>query len=149
MFNLEKECEVRQKTGQLEKGAVSKALAILSRDDAHHLFTKICTPALLQTDSAANSARRVQAPMMLSVVAAKLHHPRLATLAYQIRHDAFTHVKQAIDHIIAEFPPEKYYEIKHKDSCTEEFSQTSCRQWRMGVSSSTLAARSRIWRFSS
>ena len=32
-------------------------------------------------------------------------------------------MKQAIDHIIAEFPKEKYYEIKHKDFCTEEFNQ--------------------------
>ena len=59
----------------------------------------------------------------MSAVAAKSHHPRLPTLAYQIRHDAFTHVKQAIDDIIAELPKEKYYEIKHTDSCTEEFNQ--------------------------
>ena len=35
----------------------------------------------------------------------------------------FTHEKQAIDHIIAELPKEKYYEIKHTDFCTEEFNQ--------------------------
>ena len=93
MFNLEKECEVRQKTGQLEKGAVSKALAILSRDDAHHLFTNMFNPALLPTDSAARSARRVQASKILSV-AAKLHIPWLATLVYQVRLDVFSHMEQ-------------------------------------------------------
>ena len=48
---------------------------------------------------------------------------KLFTLAYQIRHDAFTHVKKAIDDMIAELLKEKDYEIKHKDFCTEEFNQ--------------------------
>ena len=59
----------------------------------------------------------------LSVVAAKLHSPRLATLVYQIRHDAFTHVKKAVDDMIAVLLKEKDYEIKHKDFCTQEFNQ--------------------------
>ena len=75
----DKECEERQKTRQLEMEAVSKALAILSCDDAHDLFTNMFNPVLLQTDSAARSARRVQASKILSV-AAKLHNPCLATL---------------------------------------------------------------------
>ena len=45
------------------------------------------------------------------------------TLAYQIRHDAFTHVKKAIDDMIAELLTEKDYENNHKDFCTEEFNQ--------------------------
>merc|ERR1712032_1649636 len=38
----DKEWEERQKTRQLEMEAVSKALAVLSSDDAHVLFTKTC-----------------------------------------------------------------------------------------------------------
>merc|ERR1712194_576806 len=46
----DKEWEERQKTRQLEMQAVSKALAILSGDDAHDLFTKTFNPALLQEE---------------------------------------------------------------------------------------------------
>merc|ERR1712125_317544 len=52
----DKEWEERQKTRQLEMEAVSKALAVLSGDDAHDLFTRTFNPALIQT--AASSDRR-------------------------------------------------------------------------------------------
>merc|ERR1712070_543055 len=42
------EWEERQKTRQLEMEACSKALAVLSSDDAHDLFTKTFNPSLLQ-----------------------------------------------------------------------------------------------------
>merc|ERR1712066_1123524 len=57
----DKEWEERQKTRQLEMEAVSKALAILSGDDAHDLFTRTFNPAFLQRDSATNSERRERA----------------------------------------------------------------------------------------
>merc|ERR1719245_1721357 len=44
----DKEWEERQKTRQEEMEAVSKALAILSGDDAHDLFTRTFNPALVQ-----------------------------------------------------------------------------------------------------
>merc|ERR1719502_2615998 len=43
----DQEWEERQKTRQLEMEAVSKALAILSSDDAHDTFTRTFSPALL------------------------------------------------------------------------------------------------------
>merc|ERR1719169_336004 len=46
----DQEWEERQKTRQLEMEAVSKALAILSSDDAHDLFTKTFNPALLEKE---------------------------------------------------------------------------------------------------
>merc|ERR1712130_1060219 len=52
------EWEERQKTRQLEMEACSKALAILSSDDAHDLFTKTFNPAFVQTESRASSERR-------------------------------------------------------------------------------------------
>jgi len=115
------EWEERQKTRQLEMEAVSKALAILSGDDAHDLFTKTFNPALLQEESSMQSKRRIQASKLLKAVADKLNSPRLATLAYKVRLDAFTRVKKAIDDMIAQLLKEKEDEIKHKDFCVDEF----------------------------
>merc|ERR1712032_543336 len=117
----DKEWEERQKTRQLEMEAVSKALAILSGDDAHDLFTRTFNPALVQEESSAQSSRRAQASKLLTAVAKKLNSPRLATLAYKVRLDAFTRVKKAIDDMIAQLLKEKEDEIKHKDFCVDEF----------------------------
>merc|ERR1711956_208550 len=117
----DKEWEERQKTRQLEMEAVSKALAVLSGDDAHDLFTRTFNPALVQMEAAATSKRREQASKLLSQVAKKLNSPRLSALAYRVRLDAFTRVKKAIDDMIAQLIKEKADEIKHKDFCVDEF----------------------------
>merc|ERR1719215_431832 len=117
----DKEREERQKTRQLEMEAVSKALAVLSGDDAHDLFTSTFNPALLQEGSQIQSARRTQAAAVLKAMADKHNNPRLATLAYKVRLDAFTRVKKAIDDMIAQLLKEKEDEIKHKDFCVDEF----------------------------
>merc|ERR1712061_821293 len=67
----DKEWEERQKTRQLEMEAVSKALAILSGDDAHDLFTRTFNPALFQESSTEGSKRRSQASALLKAVADK------------------------------------------------------------------------------
>merc|ERR1712003_204785 len=115
----DKEWGERQKTRQLEMEAVSKALAVLSGDDAHDLFTRTFNPALLQVDR--QDSRRLQASNLLSTVAQKLQNPRLATLAVRVRLDAFTKVKKAIDDMVAALLKEKEDEIKHKDFCVDEF----------------------------
>jgi len=115
----DKEWEERQKTRQLEMEAVSKALAVLSGDDAHDLFTRTFNPALLQVDR--QDSRRVKASKLLSDVAKKLKNPKLSNLAYRVRLDAFTRVKKAIDDMVAQLLKEKEDEIKHKDFCTDEF----------------------------
>merc|ERR1719401_352419 len=115
------EWEERQKTRQLEMEACSKALAVLSSDDAHDLFTKTFNPSLLQKESAQHSERRTQASKLLSSVAQKMQNPRLATLAVRVRLDAFTRVKKAIDDMVAQLLKEKEDEIKHKDFCVDEF----------------------------
>merc|ERR1712187_850655 len=117
----DKEWEERQKTRQLEMEAVSKALAILSGDDAHDLFTRTFNPAFVQEASSADSSRRIQASKLLKKVADKLNSPKLATLAYKVRLDAFTRVKKAIDDMIAQLLKEKEDEVKHKDFCVDEF----------------------------
>merc|ERR1719238_1734952 len=68
-----------------------------------------------------NTERRAQASKVLSAVANKVRSPRLATLAVQVRLDAFTRVKKAIDDMIAQLLKEKADEIKHKDFCVDEF----------------------------
>merc|ERR1712228_1000649 len=75
----DKEWEERQKTRQLEMEAVSKALAILSGDDAHDLFTRTFNPALLQKETSMQSDRRAEASQLLSKIAQRLHSPRLST----------------------------------------------------------------------
>merc|ERR1719384_2937431 len=117
----DKEWEERQKTRQLEMEAVSKALAVLSGDDAHDLFTRTFNPALLQSAAATSSDRRAAASQVLSRVAQKFHNPKLSTLAYRVKLDAFTRVKKAIDDMIAQLLKEKEDEIKHKDFCVDEF----------------------------
>merc|ERR1712066_253593 len=115
------EWEERQKTRQLEMEAVSKALAVLSTDDAHDLFTKTFNPSFIQKQGSTNSVARAQASKLLSVVAHKLQSPRLATLAVRVRLDAFTRVKKAIDDMVSQLLKEKEDEIKHKDFCVSEF----------------------------
>merc|ERR1739848_261218 len=82
----DKEWEERQKTRQLEMEAVSKALAVLSGDDAHDLFTRTFNPALLQVDR--QDSRRARASQLLSSVAKRLSNPKLSNLAYRVRLDA-------------------------------------------------------------
>jgi hypothetical protein len=117
------EWEERQKTRQLEMEACSKALAVLSGDDAHDLFTRTFNPALLQDGARFQSQRRSAASKLLADVAQKTQSPRLATLAVRVRLDAFTRVKKAIDDMIAQLLVEKADEIKHKDFCVDEFNK--------------------------
>merc|ERR1719473_2308184 len=115
------EWEERQKTRQLEMEACSKALSVLSSDDAHDLFTKTFNPSFIQKEM--HSERRDEASKLLSAIAQKTQNPRLATLAVRVRLDAFTRVKKAIDDMVAALTKEKADEIKHKDFCTDEFNK--------------------------
>mmetsp|Transcript_17315 Transcript_17315/g.32050 ORF Transcript_17315/g.32050 Transcript_17315/m.32050 type:complete len:693 (-) Transcript_17315:93-2171(-) len=116
----DKEWEERQKTRTLEMEAVSKALAVLSTDDAHDLFTKTFNPSLMQKMTSMKSERRNAASKLLSDVATKLGNPRLATLAVKVKLDAFERVKKAIDDMVAQLLKEKADEIKKKDFCVDE-----------------------------
>jgi len=115
------EWEERQKTRQMEMEACSKALAVLSSDDAHDLFTKTFNPSFMQMESKVQSERRNKAAQVLTEVAKKLNSPRLTALATRVRLDAFVRVKKAIDDLTAQLLKEKEDEIKHKDFCVEEF----------------------------
>jgi len=116
--NMDQEYEERTKTRQLEIQAVSKALAFLSSDEAHDLFTR--TFNFVQVHSKAQSKRRAQVSTALSHAAKKFNDPRLSALATQARLDAFTKVKKSIQDMVDKLLKEKQDEIKHKDFCIEE-----------------------------
>merc|ERR1719171_2762939 len=101
----DKEWEQRSKERQLEIEAVSKALAILTSDEAHDLFSK--TLGLIQRQSVTHSSRRALASKLLSTVAIKNDNPKLMALATQARLDSFTRVKKAIDDMVAQLVKEK------------------------------------------
>merc|ERR1719247_1316468 len=109
------EWEERQKTRQLEMEACSKALAVLSSDEAHDLFTKTFNPAFIQEEE--SNQRRTAAAKVLKNAALKNKSPRLAAIAIKVQLDAFVRVKKAIDDMITQLTDEK----KHKDFCVEEF----------------------------
>jgi hypothetical protein len=113
------EWEERQKTRQLEMEACSKALAVLSSDEAHDLFTKTFNPAFIQEEE--SNQRRNAAAKVLKTAALKNKSPRLAAIAIKVQLDAFVRVKKAIDDMITQLLAEKKDEIKHKDFCVEEF----------------------------
>merc|ERR1719420_2386035 len=115
------EWEERQKTRQKEIEACSKALAVLTSDEAHDLFTKTFNPAFLQKAEKAHSERRSAASKVLMAAARKLNAPQLSAIAMKVKLDAFEKVKKAIDDMVAQLLQEKKDEIKHKDFCVEEF----------------------------
>jgi len=115
---VDAEYEARTKERNLEMEACSKALAVLTSDEAHDMFTK--TFNFLQTSK---SSRRADAAAVLKRVAAKTHNQALGQLATKVRLDAFEKVKKAIADMIAALTQEKADEIKHKDFCVEEFNQ--------------------------
>merc|ERR1719421_1536365 len=115
------EWEERQKARQEEIQACSEALAILSSDDAHDTFTK--TFNFVQVRRTQEYSKRDAAAKVLFTAAKTYANPQLATLATQVRLDAFTKVKAAIDEMVTALLKEKEDEIKHKDFCTDGLNQ--------------------------
>jgi len=106
------------KTRQLEMQASSKALAILSSDDAKDLFGR--SISLLQTRSVPQSMGRTRASKLLAELAKKSHNPRLATLAYRVKFDPFAPIKKALKGMIEDIRSEKEEDAKKKDFCIDE-----------------------------
>merc|ERR550514_2206363 len=117
---FDQEFEERQKTRQEEIQAVSKAMAILSGDDAHDLFTKTFNPAFVQKAAARTSKRRTQVAQLLRATAKKVNDPKLSTLAVNVHLDAFGKVKESLEAMITKLEKEKEDEIAHKDWCIDE-----------------------------
>jgi hypothetical protein len=115
---LDAEYEERTKTRQAEIQATSKALAFLSSDEAHDLFSR--SMGFTQVSIRHRSARRESVYTKLMAAAKKYSDPRLSTLAQQAKLDAFAKVKKSIQDMVNNLVKEKEDEIKHKDFCVEE-----------------------------
>merc|ERR1719321_106904 len=118
----DQEYEERQKTRAAEIEAVSKALSFLTSDEARDLFSKTFNPALVQKKTTVDR-RQAQASKLLAAIARKTNNPRLMQLAMNVKLNAFTKVKKAIDDMVAQLLKEKQDEIKLKDFCRESFYQ--------------------------
>lgn len=131
LMDLKKKCqmtdqewEARQKTRTDEIAAVSKAIEILSSDEAHAHFSHNVNKAeeeeeaplkFIQTGESDNV--RSKASSLLQQVAGKTGNPRLSNLAVRVKLDAFTKVKKAIDDMINALLKQKEDEIKKRDYC--------------------------------
>merc|ERR1719454_2652976 len=116
---MDKEMEARQKTRTEEIGAVSKALSVLTADDAHDLFSKTFS-SFLQKEGTVKSQKRQAVVKVLASVAKKTLNPKLSALAVSAKLDAFGTVKKTIDKMVADLTKEKEDEIALKDWCIDE-----------------------------
>merc|ERR1719420_2342905 len=114
--------EARQKTRQLEIEAVTKAMSMLTSDEAMDLGTATFN-SFFQREAAEHRVQQSEASDLLHAVAKKIQSPRLAAFALRVRLDAFTKVKAAIDDMIAQLTKQQEDEIKQKDFCVDEFNQ--------------------------
>jgi uncharacterized small protein (DUF1192 family) len=127
--STDSEWEERQKLRQEEISAVSKAIAILSSDDARDLFhhtlgeKSMVVTGLMQVASRSRSVRAERAAEVLEAAARRTQSPRLAALATAARIDPFTRVKKAIDDMVSALLEEKEEEVKQKDWCIDEFAK--------------------------
>merc|ERR1719491_733808 len=116
----------RKKLREDEMEAVSRALAVLSGDDAHDIFTRTFNPetsksSFMQIQSKTNSKQRQQVSRALAHAAAKFHSKALLRLSSRAQIDAFHKIKDAIETMITALEREKADEIKFRDDCIEGY----------------------------
>jgi len=116
--NVDAEYADRTKTRMLEIEAVTKALAFLTSDEAHDLFTRTFNAKFIQRTS--SDSRRSAVYKILVAAAKKSADPRLSTLAIRTRLAKFEAVKFALQHMIDPLVKEKWDEIEERDFCIAE-----------------------------
>mmetsp|Transcript_15019 Transcript_15019/g.33025 ORF Transcript_15019/g.33025 Transcript_15019/m.33025 type:complete len:701 (+) Transcript_15019:96-2198(+) len=114
--NLDTEYDTRSQDRHNELSAVSDALVILTSEEAQTL-----TSFVQQSSLSTMKMARARAVNMLMRVGAKTGNPELSTLAMQVKLDAFTKVKAAMDQMLAALKQEQSDEVKQKDFCNQEF----------------------------
>merc|ERR1719262_1147271 len=89
--NMDSQMEERTKTRNQEIEATSKALAVLTSDEARDTFTSTFNAAasFTQESQSQSLSRRVKAAKLLETAAARLSAPQLAALATKIRLNNF------------------------------------------------------------
>merc|ERR1719238_2693236 len=115
--NIDAEYEERVKTRNMETEANSKALTLLTSDEASDLFSK--SLGFVQLSSRNRDARRNEVAKKLLAAGRAAHDPRLSTLAARMRLDAFGKVKESLQGMMDSLIQEKEDEIKHKDYCVD------------------------------
>merc|ERR1719506_1985027 len=117
--NVDAEYEERVKTRQLVMQAVSKAMSVLTSDEAQDLIAD--TLGLVQKPSAflQLNEKRIALVKELKATAKLTRDPRLSTLAMRARIDAFGKVKESLQGMIDNLLKEKEDEIKQKDFCID------------------------------
>jgi len=125
LTNLKEQCgamdadyEERVKLRQQEIMACGKALAFLSSDEAHELFSR--TLGFVQLRSSVSSKRRTQVSKLLMQAAHKHKDQLLYNLAVSTRMDAFAEVRKNIQAMIDQLVKEKADEVELKDFCVSE-----------------------------
>merc|ERR1719460_2909472 len=125
LTNLKEQCAVmdaeyeeRVKLRQQEIQACSKALAFLSSDEAHELFSR--TLGFTQIRSSVKSKRREQVSKILMKAAQKSKDRNLYNLAVSVRSDVFAEVRAKIQEMVDQLTKEKADEVKLKDFCIAE-----------------------------
>jgi len=139
---LDKEWEERSKTRHEELQAVTETIGILTEDDARELMAKTVT--LLQeqsqrSTSQASTAKRNRAASILQKAAQDLApgssellpywggqmrpDTQLSQMAVDVKLDAFTKVKAAMDKMVQELKAQQSEEVKLKEFCTTELNE--------------------------
>merc|ERR1719160_1876590 len=121
---IDAEMEERTKTRQMEMQAVSKAMSILTSDEATDLFSD--TLGLVQHRatfvqlSKSDRARLVKA---LQATAKTSHDPRLSILAMRARGDVFAKVRESLQEMVDKLLKEKEEEIQKKYFCIDSLNE--------------------------
>eukprot|EP00931_Biecheleriopsis_adriatica_P032169 TRINITY_DN18799_c0_g1_i2.p1 TRINITY_DN18799_c0_g1~~TRINITY_DN18799_c0_g1_i2.p1 ORF type:complete len:456 (+),score=173.11 TRINITY_DN18799_c0_g1_i2:77-1444(+) len=115
--DLDAQYDERRKTRAEELETISKAIEVLSADEAHDTFSKTFATSFLQ--ESASDAHLERASKLLADVG-KSSDERLVTLALTMKVDTFEHVKKAIDDLTGDLKKEQADEAKKKDFCIEE-----------------------------
>lgn len=120
----DKDWEERKAARSEEITAISKALEILTTDEARETFNKAFNMLQLQSRTG-DDRRRAEAAAMLTSVASRTGSPRLSALSSMVKLDAFTKVKKAIDDMVEQLLKEKADEIEQRDNCINDLNQNT------------------------
>merc|ERR1719305_963187 len=119
----------RSKVRSEEIVALTETLTILTGDEARSLFDKTISFLQVSTvEQASMTARQERAKTAamkrILATAKKSKNWALASLAVQVRLDAFTKVKAAMDKMLAELAAEQKAEYEKGEACKKELDET-------------------------
>jgi len=117
--NVDAEFAARKKTRQEEIGAVGKALAFLSSDEAKDLMARTFGGSAAAAASFVQLQDSSKKRALVAKLLGKTADPRVAMLATMAKNPAFKEVRAQLNAMIDKLGTEKEEEIKHKDFCID------------------------------